>query len=113
VNFIIDHDINDSFRFAALQSESGQEILKQLKLSTSDFDTFIFLDGKNYYFKSTAALKIAKQLPGFWKILFLFIILPKPIRDFIYDLVAKNRYKIFGRKDVCRIPNEEERKKFL
>ncbi len=113
VNFIIDRDKNDAFRFAALQSESGQQILKQLKLSTNDFDTFILVDGQDYYIKSTAALLISKHLQGLWKLLFVFIIIPGPIRNFIYDLIAINRYKIFGKRDGCRIPDEEEKRKFI
>ncbi len=113
VNFIIDRDKNDKFRFAALQSESGQEILKQLKLNINDFDTFILADGRNYYTKSTAAFLISKNLKGLWKLLFVFIIIPGPIRNFIYDLIAINRYKNFGKRDVCRIPDEEEKRKFI
>lgn len=113
VNFIIDRDKKDSFRFAALQSTTGQRILRQFGLKTSNFDTFIMIDGNDCFSKSTAALKISKHLPGLWKILFVFIIVPEPIRDFIYDLIAKNRYKLFGKRDVCRIPTEEEQKKFV
>ena len=120
VNFIIDHDKKDFFRFAALQSETGQNILKQINLKTNNFwqsqglpDSLILVDKQNYFIKSSAALNILKHLSGFWKILFVFIIIPRPIRNFIYDLIAKNRYKIFGKKDVCRIPNEKEKGKFI
>ena len=120
VNFIIDHDKKDFFRFAALQSETGQNILKQINLKTNNFwqsqglpDSLILVDKQDYFIKSSAALNILKHLSGFWKILFVFIIIPRPIRNFIYDLIAKNRYKIFGKKDVCRIPTEEEKKKFV
>ena len=120
MNFIIDHDKKDFFRFAALQSETGQNILKQINLKTNNFwqsqglpDSLILVDKQNYFIKSSAALNILKHLSGFWKILFVFIIIPRPIRNFIYDLIAKNRYKIFGKKDVCRIPTEEEKKKFV
>ena len=113
VNFIIDRDNNDAFRFAALQSETGQQILKELKLNINDFDTFILVDGSNYYSKSTAALLISKNLKGLWKLLFLFIVIPGPIRNFLYDIVARNRYKIFGKRDVCRIPSEKDKLKFI
>ena len=120
VNFIIDHDKKDFFRFAALQSETGQNILKQINLKTNNFwqsqrlpDSLILVDKQNYFIKSSAALNILKHLSGFWKILFVFIIIPRPIRNFIYDLIAKNRYKIFGKKHVCRIPNEKEKGKFI
>lgn len=113
MNFIIDRDNNDAFRFAALQSETGQQILKELKLNINDFDTFILVDGSNYYSKSTAALLISKNLKGLWKLLFLFIVIPGPIRNFLYDIVARNRYKIFGKRDVCRIPSEKDKLKFI
>ncbi len=101
------------FRFAALQSETGQKILQRLNLNTNEFDTFILVDGNSFSSKSNAALKISKHLSGLWKILFVFLIIPEPIRDFIYDLIAKNRYKLFGIRDCCRIPTEEEKKKFV
>ena len=101
------------FKFAALQSEAGLALLKKFKLSTNDFDTFILIDGENYFTKSTAALKIAKKLKGSVKLFYPFIVLPKFLRDFFYGLIAKNRYKFFGKRDVCRIPTEKERDKFL
>ena len=113
VNFLIDRDKKDILRFTALQSEKGNELLKKYNLSTNDFDTFVLIDDKKFYIKSTAALKVAKILPGLWPALYVFIIIPKPVRNFLYSLVAKNRYKIFGKKDSCRIPTPEERSKFL
>src|SRR5690554_70750 len=113
VNFLIDRDKKDIFRFTALQSEKGNELLKKYNLSTNDFDTFVLIDDKKFYIKSTATLKVAKILPGLWPALYVFIIIPKPVRNFLYSLVAKNRYKIFGKKDSCRIPTPEERSKFL
>ena len=113
VNFIIKRDKKNVFKFAALQSEAGLALLKKFKLSTTDFDTFILIDGENYFTKSTAALKIAKKLKGSVKLFYPFIVLPKFLRDFFYGLIAKNRYKFFGKRDVCRIPTEKERDKFL
>jgi len=113
VNFIIDRDKNDKFRFASLQSEASQDLLQQFNLSTTDFDTFILIEGKKYYTKSTAALRIAKHLNFPINILYYFIFVPKFIRDYIYSLVANNRYKFFGKRDTCRIPAEKERQKFL
>jgi predicted DCC family thiol-disulfide oxidoreductase YuxK len=113
VNFLIDKDKKDRFRFTALQSEKGKELLTKFNLAIEDFDTFVLIDGDKYYIKSTAALRIAKDLPGLWKILHGFIIIPKPIRDFAYSLVAKNRYKLFGRQETCRIPTPEEKSRFL
>ena len=113
MNFILARDKNDLFRFAALQSEAGQELLKKVNLSQTSFDTFFLIDGDNYFTKSTAALMIARKLKSAVKLFYLFIFLPKPIRDFFYDLIAKNRYKFFGKRVVCRIPTEDERGKFL
>lgn len=113
VNFILEKDKDNCFRFAALQSEAGQELLKKFNLCTTDFDTFILIEDSNYFSKSTAAFLILKELKTILKIFYPFIYLPKPVRDFFYDVVAKNRYKIFGRRDVCRVPTESERAKFL
>jgi predicted DCC family thiol-disulfide oxidoreductase YuxK len=113
VNFIIDRDSKDTFRFAALQSGTAKSILNQFGLSTSDFETFILIENENHFTKSTAALKISQHLSGLWKILYIFLIVHKPVRDFLYDLIAKNRYKFFGKREVCRIPSEEEKRKFI
>lgn len=113
VNFLLKRDKKNIFHFAALQSESGQELLKKFSLSTTDFDTFILIDGESYQTKSDAVISIAKNLPGFPRLLVIGKFLPKIIRDFVYDLIAKNRYKIFGKRDNCRIPTTEEKEKFL
>ena len=113
VNFVIKKDKKDIFRFAALQSETGEKYLKKFGLNITDPDTFVLIDGENYFIKSTAALKVARELKSWLKISYPLIFLPISFRDFLYDLIAKNRYKIFGKKDVCRIPTEEEKRKFI
>lgn len=113
VNFIINRDSDNSFLFSALQSESGQEILKSFNLSTTEFDTFILVDGNQYLTRSDAVISIAKNLKGFPKILIIGKWIPKFFRDFLYDLVAKSRYKIFGKRQSCRIPTPEEKSRFL
>lgn len=113
VNFVIKRDKKDLFRFAALQSEKAKEFSDKFNFDTSSMNTFVLIDGDHLYTKSTAALKICKQLTGPIKIFYPFISLPKFFRDFIYDLVAKNRYKFFGKRDSCRIPTAEEKLKFL
>jgi len=113
VNFVIKRDRKDLFWFAALQSEKAKELISKFNFDASKQDTFILIAGDKLYTKSTAALMICKQLNGLIKILFSFIVLPKFFRDFTYDLVAENRYKLFGRKESCRVPTEEERLKFL
>ncbi len=113
VNFILDRDKNDIFRFTSLQSAEGQGLLKKFSLKTDGFETFVLIDGDEYYIKSTAALKILKHLNSILKILYPLIFLPKFLRDPFYTIVANYRYKIFGKRDVCRIPAENEKKKFL
>lgn len=113
VNFIIDHDINDKFKFASLQSEAGQRLLNKFGLNAEEFDSVVLTDDEKYFTESTAVLKIVKGFGGIWKILYVFIVIPKPIRDFIYRIIANNRYKWFGKKDSCRVPTPELRGKFL
>ncbi len=113
VNFIIDRDKNDIFRFTSLQSAKGQGLLKKFSLDTDGFETFVLIDGDDYYIKSTAALKILKHLNSILKILYPLIFLPKFLRDPFYTIIANYRYNIFGKRDVCRIPAENEKKKFL
>src|SRR5690606_7831218 len=113
VNFIMERDINDLFRFASLQSEFGQSILKKINLSTEDFDTFVLLEDEQYFIKSTAALKIVRNLSGALKLIYPLIIMPKFLRDLLYTIIAKYRYRIFGKSESCRIPTEAEKAKFL
>ncbi len=113
VNFIIDRDKKNQFRFAALQSQIGKELLTKFDLPENDFDSFILISQNKILKKSSAAFEIAKDLNGWLKIFSPLKLLPNSFNDFIYDLVAKNRYKIFGKRDVCRIPTEEDKIKFL
>jgi predicted DCC family thiol-disulfide oxidoreductase YuxK len=109
----MNRDKNDIYQFGAMQSDSGQKLLQEFKLNSNDFDSFVLIINDKHFTKSTAALLIIKNLKSIVKLLYPLIILPKPIRDFFYDLIAKNRYKFFGKRDVCRIPTEEENDKFL
>lgn len=113
VNFIIDHDAENNFKFTALQSEKGNELLDKFNLPKDDFDSFILISNDKVYKKSVAALRIAGQLKGWPKLLIPFQILPAQITDLFYDVIAKNRYKFFGKREACRIPTEEEKAKFL
>lgn len=113
VKFVIKRDKNDLFRFASLQSKYGEEVLRNNNLSNINFKSFILLQQGKIYTKSTAALKVAKQLPGGWSIFSYFIILPKAIRDAVYEFVAANRYTFFGRKKSCWVPPGEFRMKFF
>ena len=113
VNFTIKRDSKEKFKFAALQSETGQALLKTFGLSANDFETFVLISGEKYYLKSSAGLHVLKELGGVWKVFYALIIFPKPMRDFIYNVVAKRRYRIFGKRDTCIIPTPEVKRRFL
>lgn len=113
VNFIIDRDPKKQIRFAPLQSEAGQRLLQKFNLSPIDLSTLILVEGETYYTKSTAALRIARMLKGFWSSLYGFIVIPSFIRDGIYDVIARNRYNWFGKMEVCRVPTDELKERFL
>ncbi|MGI8950129.1 MAG: thiol-disulfide oxidoreductase DCC family protein [Chitinophagaceae bacterium] len=113
VQFIIKHDPEKKFRFASLQSEFGQKVLQQFNLNANDFNSFVLLEDGKIYTKSTGALKVAKQLKGAWALLSGFTIIPRFIRDGVYNLIAKNRYKWFGKKNECWIPTPELKNLFI
>jgi len=113
VNFIIDHDPKGKFKFAALQSEFGQQQLAELGYDQKDLDSLVLLFDNQVFKKSTAALKIANELNGLYPLFYLFIILPPFIRDAAYDLIARNRYKWFGKRDSCRMPTPELESRFV
>jgi predicted DCC family thiol-disulfide oxidoreductase YuxK len=114
VQFVIQHDKKDVFRFVALQSKLGQEILKHIGINTSNIDSIILYEpGIAYHYKSSAAIQIAKSLGEFWHLGTIFKIIPTAIRNQIYDYVAKNRYKWYGKKESCMIPTPELKAKFL
>lgn len=113
VQFIIRHDKKNIFMFASLQSEVGRKILEQYNFSLDEFNSFILIENNKAYTRSTGALRVAKKLNGLWPLLYGFIIIPKFIRDSIYNWVAGNRYKWFGKKDACMIPTPELKTKFL
>jgi len=114
VQFVIRRDRRDRFRFAALQSELGQELCRARHIDTSQVDSIVLIDpGVAYYIKSDAALEIARDLNGYgWMPLMLGWI-PRGVRDAVYDLVARNRYRWFGKKDQCMIPTPDLQQKFL
>lgn len=113
VNFFITHDKKDIFRFAALQSDIGIELQKRLNIDHENIESFILIDGNKYYKKSTAALRVAGMLGFPYNLLYPFLFVPPIIRNIIYDIIAKYRYKWFGKKETCRVPTAEERAKFL
>jgi predicted DCC family thiol-disulfide oxidoreductase YuxK len=114
VQFVITHDKKDLFRFVALQSDLGQNIIKYIGIDTQDTDSVILYEpGIAYYIKSEAALEIAKHLSGGIALLSVFKILPTRLSNSLYDYIAKNRYKWFGKKEHCMIPTAALKSKFL
>ena len=113
VNFIIKRDKKNYFKFSPLQSEYSKIILKQNNFPLENFESIILFENNKIYQKSTAALRIAKQLSGLWKLSYMFIIFPSFISDFFYDIIAKKRYKYFGKRELCMIPDEKVKGKFL
>ena len=113
VNFIIDRDPKKKFVFAPLQSQVAKEKLMQMGVFNTEIDSIILIQNNNIYKRSNAALKIAKQLNGFWPVFYVFILVPAYIRDILYNFIAKNRYNWFGKMDVCHLPTAEARERFL
>lgn len=113
VQFIINRDEKDTFRFASLQSETGQKLLAIHQLQHKNIDSIVLIKNEKAYIKSTAALHIAKELSGIWKLAYYYIVIPKFIRDAVYDFIARNRYAWFGKKDQCMIPTAKLKSKFL
>ena len=113
VQFVIRHDAAGQFRFASLQSDSGQTLLTQHGLRTSNFDTFVYIRNGAAYTQSTAGLLVLRDLGGGWQLLYPLIIVPRFIRDAVYKLIARNRYRFFGRQDACMIPTPELKSRFL
>jgi predicted DCC family thiol-disulfide oxidoreductase YuxK len=113
VQFIIPRDRKGQIRFASLQSDAGRRILENFQLPTTFLESLVFIDNGQLYIKSTAALRIARKLRGAWPLLYLFILIPRVIRDPLYDWVARNRYRWFGQREACLLPTPELRKRFL
>ncbi|MBT2681203.1 thiol-disulfide oxidoreductase DCC family protein [Bacillus sp. ISL-35] len=112
VQFILERDDKEMFRFASLQSDAGQELLKEYTVP-DDVDSMILIEDGKVYYKSAAALRISRHLKGPWKLLYGLIIVPAPLRNIVYDLIAKNRFKWFGQKDSCMLPPPNVRRRFL
>lgn len=113
VQFIIKKDKRNTFRFASLQSDFGLSILQKFNLPADTFNSFILYQGGKIFTKSTGALMVAKQLSGAWPLLSVFIFVPAFIRNRVYDLIARKRYKWFGKKEECWIPSRALKNKFL
>jgi predicted DCC family thiol-disulfide oxidoreductase YuxK len=113
VQFVIRHDPRSNFRFAALQSDFGQSVLREHHLHDEELLSVVLLTGTRVYERSRAALEIARRLNGLWPLMYVFVIVPPFIRDLVYDWIARNRYRWFGRRDECMIPTPELRARFI
>ncbi len=114
VQFIIKRDKYDAFRFATLQGEIGQQLINERNIDTSKMDSIILIEpGVAYYTKSTAAIRIGQSFGGFWKMAYVLNLIPRQLRDIVYDWVARNRYGWYGKKDACMIPTPALKTKFL
>lgn len=113
VNFVIERDRAGYFKFAPLQSEIGEDVIERHGIDTTETDSVILVEDNFAYTHSTAALRIARRLDGLWSWLFLFIVIPRPIRDVFYRLFARYRYRLFGRQDACMMPTPDIRARFL
>ncbi|MGK0425971.1 MAG: putative DCC family thiol-disulfide oxidoreductase YuxK [Ulvibacter sp.] len=113
MKIVIKNDKKDIFQFTALQSDLGIKMATQYGIDIAKTDSILLIDQDRIHVKSTAALRIARHLSGGYPLLYGFMIVPSFIRNWVYDIIAKNRYKWFGRKDSCMIPTPELKNKFL
>jgi predicted DCC family thiol-disulfide oxidoreductase YuxK len=113
VLFIIKRDPHSKFRFSSLQSELGTKLLTEFEFPQGELSSVLLIKDERLYQKSNAALEIAKQLSGLWPVLYIFKIVPLFIRNGIYDWIASNRYRWFGKKDACMIPTPELKARFV
>ncbi len=113
VNFVIKRDKKGIIKFAPLQSDEGMKLLAQYNLPSQDMRSFIFIENNQCFTRSTAALRVCRYLDPLWQLMYGFIIVPRFIRDGIYDWTAKNRYKWFGQKSKCMVPTPEIQSRFL
>jgi len=113
VRFIIRRDHRAGIKFAPLQSMAGCSLLSQLRIFSTDSDSVVYITGDKHFLQSSAILHLLKDMGGFWKLFYCFIIVPPVIRDSIYNFIAKNRYRRFGRTDICMVPSSDIIERFL
>lgn len=113
INLVIRHDKKNHFKFAALQSEAGRQLLQKFKAADLPLDSIVLIENDMLYKQSTAILRIAKKLNGAYALLYGFILVPRFLRDAVYSFIARNRYKWFGKKESCMIPTKEVKEKFI
>lgn len=113
VKFIIKRDPKGVFAFAPLQSDVAKQLIEAHCLSEPNADSILLIKNGTCYLRSDAALEIAKNLAGLWPVFGIFKLIPRPIRDFAYDLIAQNRYKLFGQQAQCMIPTPDIKRRFI
>ncbi len=113
VRFVIPRDPRGHIRFAALQSEAARRLMGQAGVTPGGADSVVLVEGQRAFVRSEAALRIARQLRFPWPILYGLVIVPRPLRDWVYDIVARNRFRWFGRRDVCMVPGPDTQDRFL
>lgn len=113
VNWVIDHDHRNQFQFAALQSAYGKTVVEKFSLHDDFMDTVLLVEDNKVWQRSDAALQILKTLGGIYSLAVLFYVVPSFIRNMVYNFVARNRYKWFGKQDECRVPTADLKTKFL
>lgn len=113
VNFVIEHDRRDYFRFCPIQSEKGQSLIEQYDITDSGLSSMILIQNDKIYRKSTAALRIARHLAFPWPLMYAFTLLPAFIRDAVYDYIGGRRYQWFGKYDQCLVPDSSVKSKFI
>jgi predicted DCC family thiol-disulfide oxidoreductase YuxK len=113
VRFILDHDRDARFRFAPLQSEVGRALLTRFALDPDALDAVVLIDEAGAHVRSDAALRVARALGPPWNCLGPLAVIPRALRDAVYDFIARRRYRWFGKKDACPLPRPEWRERFL
>ena len=113
VLFVIRRDPKSSYRFAPMQSEIGRQLLSDAGLTLSELSTFVLIQNGKVFTRSDAALQVLASLGRMWRIFRWMTIIPKPVRDWFYDFIARNRYSWFGKREVCMVPDEEIQSRFL
>jgi predicted DCC family thiol-disulfide oxidoreductase YuxK len=112
-NFIINHDHQHKFKLCSVQSDEGQKILKHFGLPTDVYDSMLYVEGDTFYQQSDAFFQVIAKLGYPWKAVCLFRIIPKPIRNWLYDRIALNRYGLFGKYDYCSLPTADHEARYL
>jgi predicted DCC family thiol-disulfide oxidoreductase YuxK len=112
VQFILDRDKNGYFNYAPNEGKTAASLF-QKRIGDSSPDSIVLFEHDKFYFRSTAALRIARKLSGAWPILYIFMLIPSPVRDWVYNIIANNRYRWFGRMETCWMPKPEWKEKFL